>query len=121
MSAHSLEYLQEDNDMRRQQARDWYERVMRVEEPFVKTREQKEAEQKAHDKKCLETFMEMAHQNPEWHFQEMARELEKETFALINRIPYEPGYRGGLPGYWDYRQKHGEKWILNTRERLPNE
>lgn len=121
MPAFREEYQKEDDDMRRQIVSNWYERVVRVEEPFVKTKEQKEAEQKAHDKKCLETFMEMAHQNPEWHFQEMARELEKETFALKNRIPYEPGYREGLPGYWEYRKKHGEKWILNTRERLPNE
>ena len=107
--------------MWRQSIEDWKERVLRVEEPFIKTKERKEAEEKAHDEKCLKNLLAMIHENPEWHFQEMARELERETFAVINRIPYEPGYRGGLPGYWDYRQKHGEKWILNTRERLPNE
>lgn len=121
MPAHSLEYRKENDDMRRQAVQDWKERVLRVEEPFVKSKEQKEAEEKAHDADCLKTFIEMAHENPEWHMKQMARELEREMFCLMNKFPYEPGWKNGLPGYWDYRQKHGEKWILKTRKRLPNE
>jgi len=121
MPAHNLEYRKEDDDMRRQEVRDWYERVLRFEEPFVKNKEQKEAEEKAHDAECLKNFMSLAHDNPEWHLREMAKELKREMFCLMNRIPYEPGWNNGLPGYWDYRQQHGEEWMLNTRQRLPNE
>lgn len=121
MPAHNLEYRKEDDDMRRQEVRDWYERVLRFEEPFVKTKDQKEAEEKVRDEKCHQTLLALIHDNPEWHFEAMQRELERETFCLINRIPYEPGWKNGLPGYWDYRQKHGEEWILKTRERFPRE
>ena len=121
MPAFKQEYLKEADDMRRQDLQDWKERVLRVEEPFVKSKEQKEAEGKAHDAECLENFVRLAHDNPEWHLRAMAKELEWETFCLANRLPYEPSHKNGLPGYWEYRQRHGEEWILKTRERLPNE
>lgn len=121
MPAFREEYQREYDDMRRQAVSDWKERVLRVEEPFIKTKEQKEAEGKAHDEECLKNLLAMIHDNPEWHFQEMAKELEHEMFCLANRFPYKPGYKNGLPGYWEYRKLHGEEWILETRERLPNE
>lgn len=121
MPAFFEEYQRENNDMRHQAFVDWRERYLRVEEPFIKTKEQKEAEQKAHDEECLKNLLAMIHDNPEWHFREMAKELEHEMFCLMNKRPYTPRYIGGLPGYWDYRKEHGDKWILETRERLPYE
>lgn len=121
MPAHRDEYQKEDDDIRRQALSDWRERVLRVEEPFTKSKEQREAEEKAHDAECLKNFIQMTHENPEWHLQEMAKELDREVFCLANKLPYEPSWKNGLPGYWDFRQKHGEEWILKTRERLPNE
>lgn len=121
MSAFREEYQKEADDIRRQAVEDWKERVLRFEEPFVKSKKQKEAEEKAHDAKCLDNFIRMAHENPEWHLQEMARELDYESFCLSNKVRYEPTWKDGLPGYWDFRQKHGEEWILKTRERFPNE
>lgn len=107
--------------MRRQAVSDWKERVLRVEEPFIKSKEQKEAEAKAHHEQCLKNFNQMAHENPEQHLKFMAKELEWEKFCLANKLPYLPGWGNGVPGYWDYRLKHGEKWILKTRDRLPDE
>lgn len=121
MPAFREEFLKEEDDMRRQAVQDWKERVLRVEEPFVKSKEQKEAEEKAHDAACLQNFIRLAHDNPEWHLREMAKELEWEMFCLANRFAYSPSYKNGLPGYWDYREKHGEDWILKTRNKLPNE
>lgn len=121
MPAFREEYLKEADDTRRQDLQNWRERVFRVEEPLIKSKEQKEAEEKAHDAECLENFTRLAHDNPEWHLQTMAKELEWETFCLMNRLPYEPGHKNGLPGYWEYRHRHGEEWILKTREKLPNE
>ena len=121
MPAFREEYLKEADDMRRQAVRDWKERVLRVEEPFVKTAEQKQADEKAHDAECLENFIRLAHDNPEWHLREMAKELEWEMFCLLNRFEYSPGHNNGLPGYWNYRQLHAEEWMRNTRQRLPNE
>ena len=115
------EIQKEYDDMRHQSFVDWRERVLRVEEPIIKSKEQKDSEEKAHNEECLKVFNEMVHNNPEWHLREMANELEREMFFLMNKIPYEPGWEGGLPGYWDYRKEHGEQWILKTRERLPNE
>jgi hypothetical protein len=121
MPAFNEEYMREEDDMRRQAVSDWKERVLRVEEPLIKSQEQKEAEAKAFNKECLEKFIEMAHNNPEWHFRIMAKELEKETFFHLNKIPYEPSYINGLPGYWEYRQQNAEHWILDKRKRLPDE
>lgn len=121
MASFFEEYQKEADDIRHQSFVDWRERVFRVEEPIVKFKEQKDAEEKKHNEECLKTFNQMAHNNPEWHLREMAKELEREMFCLMNKIPYEPGWIGGLPGYWDYRKKHAEQWILKTRERLPNE
>ena len=121
MPAFREEYLKEEDDMRRQAVSDWKERVLRVEEPFVKTREQKDAEAKARHQECLKTFNEMAHANPEWHLKFMSKELEWETFCLANKLPYVPGWGDGVPGYWEFRQKHAQDWILKSRERLPDE
>ena len=121
MPAFREEYLQEEDDIRRQSLNDWKERVLRVEEPFVKSKEQKEAEEKAHNAECLKNFIQMAHDSPEWHLGYMSQELEWETFCLLNKIKYEPSWAGGVPGYWNYRQLHGEEWMLRTRQRLPNE
>lgn len=123
MPAFFEEYQRENNDMRRQAFVDWRERYLRVEDSHAgqKTKEQKEAEEREHDKACLENFNKMAHENPEWHLKRMAKELEHEMFCLANRLPYSPTYKNGLPGYWDYRKEHGDQWILETRERLPNE
>lgn len=121
MPAFREEYQREENDMRRQSVSDWKERVLRVEEPNTKTKEQKEAEAKKQAKECLENFIQMAHDSPEWHLGYMSQELEWETFCLLNKIKYEPSWRGGVPGYWDFRKQHAQEWILNTRERLPNE
>lgn len=107
--------------MRRKELADWRERLLRLEEPLIKSKDQKEREEKAHDAECLKNFIQLAHDNPEWHLREMAKELEMEMFFLMNKKPYVPSYKNGLPGYWDFRKKHGEEWILNTRERLPNE
>lgn len=122
MPAFKEEYQKELDDMRRQSVSDWRERVLRVEEPVVKTKEQKEREQAEFSRECLENFNRMAHENPEWHFDLLARELERETFCLMNKLPFTPGWKDGLPGYWDYRQQKADNWILNKkRERLPNE
>lgn len=121
MPAFKEEYQQEESDMRRLAVSDWKERVLRVEEPFIKSKEQKEAEERAHDAECLENFIQMAHDNPEWHLKYMAEELEHEYFCLANKRKYEPSWRGGIPGYWDFRKQHAQEWILNTRQRLPNE
>lgn len=121
MPAFKEEYLKEADDMRRQDLTDWKERVLQVEEPFIKTKEQKESEERAHEQECLKTFNELCHQNPQWHLNRLAEELEWETFCLLNKIPYSPGYKNGMPGYWNYRQLHGEEWMLNTRQKLPNE
>jgi len=115
------EIQKENDDMRRQEVSDWKERVLRVEEPSIKTKEQKEAEAKAHHAECLNTFNEMAHANPEWHLKFMAKELEWETFCLSNKLPYVPGWGNGVPGYWDFRQKHAEDWVKKSRERLQDE
>jgi len=121
MPAFREEYMREEDDMRRQSVSDWKERVLRVEEPFIKSQEQKEAQEKAFQKECLEKFIEMAHNNPELHLRIMAKELERETFCHLNKIPYEPGHTNGIPGYWEYRQQNAEHWILDKRKRLPDE
>lgn len=113
------EIQKEYDDMRRQSLSDWKERVLRVEEPFINPN--KEVEEKAHEAECLNNFIEMAHNNPEWHMKIMAKELEHETFCHTNRLPYSPSYPNGLPGYWDYRKANAEDWILNKRDRLPHE
>lgn len=121
MPSFKEEYRQENADMMRQEVSDWKERVLRVEEPFIKTKEQKAKEEAEFSRECLENFNRMAHENPEWHMEMMARELERETLCHINKMPFEPGWKNGLPGYWNYRQENAEHWILSKRERLPNE
>ena len=86
MPAFREEYIKEEDDIRRQSVYDWKERVLRVEEPAIKTNEEKELEEKAHHQECLKTFNEMAHRNPEWHLRFLADELEYETFCLSNKI-----------------------------------
>ena len=121
MPAFREEYLKEADDTRRQAVSDWKERVLRVEEPFIKSEEQKEAEEKAHYAECLANFIRMAHDNPEWHLKYLAEELDREMFYLLNRKKYQPSWKDGVPGYWDFRKQHAQEWILETRERLPNE
>lgn len=121
MPSFKEEYQREENDMRRQVVSDWKERVLRVEEPFIKSKEQKDLEAKKHQQECLENFIKMAHDNSEWHLKYLAEELEREMFYLMNRKKYEPSWKGGVPGYWDFRKQHAQEWILNTRERLPSE
>ena len=116
MPAFKEEYQKELDDMRRQSIIDWRERVLRVEEPVVRIKEDQRR-----IKESVTNFIQMAHENPEWHLKFMAKELEWETFCLINKIKYEPGWKDGVPGYWEFRKQHAEEWILNTRERLPNE
>ena len=114
-------YKKAESDHSVQLNQTWKERMLRVEEPDIKTKEQKEAEAKAHHEECLKAFNQMAHDNPEWHLRFLYKELEWETFCLVNKLPYVPGWGNGVPGYWDYRKKHAEHWILKTRERLPDE
>lgn len=123
MPAFFEEYQREDNDMRHQAFVDWRERYLPVEDvnALQKTKEQKEAEEIEIKKARYSRVIEMFHNNPEFHFKEMAKELEHEMFCLMNKRPYTPTYIDGLPGYWDYREKNAERWILETRERLPNE
>jgi len=113
--------MREEDDMRRQAVSNWKERVLRVEEPLSKSQKQKEVEEQAFEKECLEKFIEMAHNNPEWHLREMAKELDKEIFCHLNKIPYEPSYKNGLPGFWEYRKQNAGHWILDKRQRLQDE
>jgi hypothetical protein len=39
----------------------------------------------------------------------------------MNKVPYEPSFIGGLPGYWEYRKENLEIAFHNNRQRLPNE
>ena len=114
-------YKKAESDHNRSSFESWKERLLRVEEPFIKSKERKEEEERAHNAECIKTFIQMAHDSPEWHLGYMSQELEWETFCLLNKIKYEPSWRGGVPGYWDFRKQHAQEWILNTRERLPNE
>lgn len=115
------EIQKENDDMRRQAVSDWKERVLRVEEPFIKTKEQKEAEETKRIEENRQRYIKWAHENPEKHLQDLAKELDEEMFLLMNKRPYVPSMPKGVPGYWDFRWQHGHHWIRETRERLPNE
>lgn len=123
MNEQSDSYRKGDADHARQSFLDWKERIIRNEDLWkdLKTPQQIEDENKRKELESLAVFVEMAHRNPQWHISYMFKELEWETFCLMNKHPYKPSWIGGVPGYWEYRERKAPEWVRKSRERLRNE
>ena len=84
-------YKKAESDHNRQSFESWKERLMRVED-FISHPPKKKNE----IEEGLKNFISMAHENPKWHQDYMFKELEWETFCLVNKLPYEPSIINGI-------------------------
>lgn len=116
-------YKKADSDWQRQNFLDWKERMYRNEDLFEgrKTQAQIDHEENLREIESVKNFIEMSHRNPEWHTSYLFKELEWEIFCLMNKLPYSPSHKEGVPGYWEYRELKAPEWLKKTRQRLRNE
>jgi hypothetical protein len=121
MASFFEEYQKEADDMRHQSFVDWRERVLRVEDMSDGRKSFDPEQEQAENVEWLKTYNGWAHENPQGHFKRLKKELDREYFCIMNKLPYEPSFIGGLPGYWEYRKENLEIAFHNNRQRLPNE
>jgi hypothetical protein len=121
MASFFEEYQKEADDIRHQSFVDWRERVLRVEDLSTCRKAPNAEQEQAENAEWLKTYNGWAHENPQGHLKRLKKELDREYFCIMNKVPYEPSFIGGLPGYWEYRKENLEIAFHNNRQRLPNE